>query len=105
MIYLFIIAFSYCLSVVLDKWFGPTMIFHFYYKWLLKIGKVEFDEEGNITNENTYRKFIKPLGFCLVCTNVWITIICFALLSLFYPIEYIYLLPCIIFANWLVIKF
>jgi len=78
------------------------MIFNFYYQWLLKIGNVQIDEEGNILNKETYRKFIKPIGFCIACTNVWITILSFMAilnvyifseLSLILPIKYMLLLP------------
>lgn len=102
MIYLFIILFSYCFSVVFNSWTEPDMIFGFYYEWLKKIGNVELNDDGTI---KSYRKFIKPLGWCMICTNVWITAFLFATTSIFYPMQYIYLIPCIIFSNWLVIKF
>ena len=102
MIYLFIITFSYAFTIVFDKWTEKNMIFSFYFEWLLKIGTATYDENGNLTSVKWY---VKPLGVCNICFNVWITIICFAFLSVFYPLEYIYLLPCIIFCNWLVIKF
>ena len=102
MIYLFIIVFSYTLSNVLDEYMNPHMILNWYYTWLTKIGKVTNDEDGNII---TAKWFIYPIGFCKICTNVYLTAIIILICSIFCTINPLFIIPLIIFTNFLVIKF
>ena len=102
MIYIFIILISYMLSNILDEWMNPNMILNKYYTWLTKIGKVETDEDGNVLSA---KWFIYPIGFCKICTNVWITIFIIMISLLFVQIQPIFIIPIIITSNYLVIKF
>ena len=102
MIYLFIIVFSYCLSNVIDEWLNPKMVLNWYYNFLLKIGKVETDEQGNVISA---KWFIYPIGFCKICTNVWLSVFIIAISLLFTQIQPIWIVPTIIASNFLVIKF
>lgn len=97
-----LILFIYCLSNVLDEYMNPNMILNWYYNWLLKIGKVTNDELGNVISAKWY---IYPIGFCKICTNVWLTFIICLLAYLFGYIEAFYILPILVFSNYLTIKF
>ena len=97
-----LILFIYCLSNVLDEYMNPNMILNWYYNWLLKIGKVTNDELGNVISA---KWFIYPIGFCKICTNVWLTFTICLLAYLFGYIEAFYILPILVFSNYLTIKF
>ena len=66
---IFIALVGASLSNLLDDCFQDGMIFSFYGKWI-----------------NSLDSFIsKPLGTCLICFNVWITILMIAIYNICYP--------------------
>jgi len=94
----------YFTSYVFDGWLGHGQIFHFYYKWLMKIGKVQLDEDGEVMDG--YKQFIKPLGFCKTCANVWLTMAVFGVFTLFiFPLPILFIIPTIFTSNWLIQRF
>ena len=99
---LLLILFTYCLSTITDEFMNPNMILNWYYTWLTKIGNVINDELGNVISA---KWFIYPIGFCKICTNIWLTFFICLFACLFGYIEPFYILPILVFSNYLTIKF
>lgn len=67
-----VVAFcSATLSKFLDFCMEDGNILDWYYKLIIKIGKVETDKSGNILSSN---RLFKPLGGCLLCFNFWVSV-------------------------------
>jgi len=94
-----LILLSISMSICLDAWMEYGMILHWYYRLLLKYSNLELDADGNIINS---RWFYKPLGGCMKCMNVWISLLCL-LIYLVFPIL-IPILLVIFISNAIIIK-
>ena len=84
----FIIGFTGAyISKLIDFSFNEGNLLDWYYIWLLNI-------------EESYPKLVKPLGKCINCMSVWVTIIIFFLFNINLP----YLLISIAFNYYLITK-
>ncbi len=90
---------SVCITICIDAWMEHGMILHWYYKLLHKYSNVKLDAKGNILSS---RWFYKPLGGCMKCMNVWISLCC-VLLHIYFPFIIPYLLVIFI-SNAIIIK-
>jgi len=84
----FIIGFTGAyLSRLIDFSFNTGNLLDWYYIWLLSV-------------EEKYPKLAKPLGKCIKCMSIWVTIIVF----LFFNISFPYLLISIAYNYYLITK-
>jgi ABC-type uncharacterized transport system fused permease/ATPase subunit len=58
-------------SYAIDEWIQEGMIFGFYGKWLEKT-RYKNNGPGKVVTERWY---YKPLGGCVICANVWHSVI------------------------------
>jgi hypothetical protein len=61
------------LSLLLEKCLEPTMIFGRWYLFLVYLWRFRWHKK----KDHWKRFFLKPLGLCVYCTSVWISIFTF----------------------------
>ena len=76
--------FTACFSLFLDYCLEEDEIFERYRPWLKKkLGAGRF------------ARLIKPLGDCVVCMNVWLSVLSFFGVCLFFSVSIVWLVPYI----------
>ena len=76
-------------SKFLDFCMEDGNILDWYYRFIMRIGKVKTDAGGNILSCN---RLFKPLGGCLLCFNFWVSIPGFIWLCYLLPYKYEFIL-------------
>lgn len=112
-------AINSLLSYFLDYTFWEGSIFEAYLpalaRWnlrtfaphklhLLNAGRasIEYDNECIKTAQNMF--FFKILGGCAICSNIWLGAFTFTVLYFALPLNFIYILPYLLFSSWLLRK-
>ena len=116
---MFLGAINSLLSYFLDYCFWDGSIFGFWLPRLAKINlmifnkkKLTFIEKGKASPEydNELIKcaqnmfFFKVLGGCAICTNIWIGLLTFTLISLKIDLSFVYLFPYLLFSSFILRK-
>ena len=116
---MFLGAINSLLSYFLDYCFWDGSIFGFWLPRLAKINlmifnkkKLTFIEKGKDSPEydNELIKsaqnmfFFKVLGGCAICTNIWIGLLTFTLISLKIDLSFVYLFPYLLFSSFILRK-
>lgn len=105
--------FTACLSYFLDFCFEEGNIFE---SWLPFIARVMFARRGYyylpvytkrdeiIADAENKLFWFKPLGGCIVCSNIWQALIVWPFWMYVFGISFIWLLPYLVLSNFLVRK-
>lgn len=91
---LFIFSFGFVggsISLMFDAFMEKGMIFHGYYKWLLKFANVKMNGSGEILSSSP---IFKIMGGCVLCTNFYITFIAYLCGCLYFELN---TLQCFLF--------
>lgn len=95
------IVLSVSASFSLWEWMNEGMILEPYLRWLKKVSNYKLNGE----HKATYKWYYKPLGGCIICMNVWISIVilfgCFIGLMPLYPLFAVVFISNLITIKWI----